>query len=71
MKIGVTAFLTFATLIHLPAHAGDVSDMLSGMSSADKRSNYEGIFVLRKSDKMVSMHCLLYTSDAADESSSV
>lgn len=58
MKIGVTAFLTFAMLIHLPAHAGDVSDLLSGMSTADKRSNYEGIFVLRKSDEMMSMHVI-------------
>ncbi len=56
MKIGVTAFLTFALLNYVPAHAGDVSEIVSGMSAADKRSNYEGIFVLRKSDKMMSMH---------------
>jgi len=56
MKIGVTAFLTFAILSHMPAHAGNVSDVVSGMSAADKRSNYEGIFVLRKSDKMTAMH---------------
>ena len=56
MKIGVTAFLTVAVLSQAPAHAGDVSDVVSGMSAADKRSNYEGTFVLRKSDKMISMH---------------
>ena len=56
MKIGVTAFLTFAILNHIPAYAGNVSDIVGGMSAADNRSNYEGIFVLRKSDKMLSMH---------------
>jgi len=56
MKIGVTAFLTFAILSHLPAYAGNVSDVVSGMSAADKSSNYVGTFVLRKSDKMMAMH---------------
>jgi sigma-E factor negative regulatory protein RseB len=56
MKIGVAAFLTFAVLGQLPAYAGNVSEIVSGMSAADKRSNYEGTFVLRKSDKMITMH---------------
>jgi sigma-E factor negative regulatory protein RseB len=56
MKFGVTAFLTFAVLSYLPAYAGNVSEIVSGMSAADKRSNYEGTFVLRKSDKMMTMH---------------
>jgi sigma-E factor negative regulatory protein RseB len=56
MKIGITAFLTFAILSHLPAYAGDVSEIVGGMSTADKRSNYTGTFVLRKSDKMMAMH---------------
>jgi sigma-E factor negative regulatory protein RseB len=56
MKIGVTAFLTFAVLSYLPAYAGNVSEIVSGMSAADKRFNYEGTFVLRKSDKMITMH---------------
>ncbi len=56
MIIRVTAFLTFAILSHIPAHAGSVSDIVSGMSAADKRFNYEGTFVLRKSDKMMAMH---------------
>lgn len=56
MKIGVTASLTFAILSHMPAYAGNVSDIVSGMSAADKHSNYEGTFVLRKSDKMMTMH---------------
>jgi sigma-E factor negative regulatory protein RseB len=58
MKIGVTAFLTFAILSQLPAHAGNVSEIISAMSAADKRSNYEGTFVLRKSDKMMTMHVI-------------
>ena len=56
MIIRVTAFLTFAILSHLPALAGNVADVVSGMSDADRRSNYEGTFVLRKSDKMMTMH---------------
>lgn len=56
MKIGVTAFLTFAVLSHLPAYAGNVSEIVSNMSAADKHFNYEGTFVLRKSDKMMTMH---------------
>ena len=47
MKAGVTAFLTFAVLSYVPAYAGNVSDIVSGMSAADKRSTYEGIFFLR------------------------
>jgi sigma-E factor negative regulatory protein RseB len=56
MKIGVPAALVLAVLSQAPAHAGDLSAIVSGMTAADKRSNYEGIFVLRKSDKMTSMH---------------
>lgn len=55
MIIRVTAFLTFAILTHMPAFAGNLSDVVSGMSAADRRSNYEGTFVLRKSDKMMTM----------------
>lgn len=51
-----TVYITFAVLGYTPAYAGDVSNIVSGMSAADKRSNYEGIFVLRKSDKIMSMH---------------
>jgi sigma-E factor negative regulatory protein RseB len=56
MKIGVTTLLTFAILSQMPAYASSVSDIVSGMSAADKRSNYIGTFVLRKSDKMMTMH---------------
>ena len=56
MKRGLTTFLTFASLSCLPAFAGNVSEIVSDMSAADKRSNYEGTFVLRKSDKMMTMH---------------
>ena len=56
MKIGVTALFTFAIVLHTPAYAGDVSEIVGGMSAADKRFNYEGTFVLRKSDKMMTMH---------------
>ena len=56
MKNGVSAFLAFAITSYTPAYAGDVGDIVSGMSAADKHSNYEGTFVLRKSDKMMTMH---------------
>lgn len=55
MRIGGTAFLIFALLNHTHAHAGDVSELVSGMSAADRRLNYEGTFVLRKADKMITM----------------
>jgi sigma-E factor negative regulatory protein RseB len=56
MKIGVAAFLTFAVLGYLPAFAGNLSEIVGGMTAADKQFNYEGTFVLRKSDKMMTMH---------------
>ncbi|MGB5456587.1 MAG: MucB/RseB C-terminal domain-containing protein [Gammaproteobacteria bacterium] len=56
MKIGVIALITLAIVSQIPAHAGDVSDVVSGMSTADKHYNYEGTFVLRKADKMMTMH---------------
>jgi sigma-E factor negative regulatory protein RseB len=56
MKIGVNACLAFAIISFTPAYAGDVEDIVSGMSAANKRFNYEGTFVLRKSDKMMTMH---------------
>ena len=56
MRTGVKALLSFTIFSFTPAHAGDVSEMVSGMSTAGKRYNYEGTFVLRKSDKMMTMH---------------
>ena len=41
-----------------------VSDLLNSMSAADRKLNYEGIFVLRKADRLLSMR----VSHAADES---
>ena len=63
MKIGVTTCLIFALLGQLPVYAGDVSELVSGMSAVDKRLNYEGIFVLRKSDKMMTMHVVQGVDD--------
>lgn len=55
MKRGLTTLITFALLGCPPSIAGNISEIVSSMSAADKRSNYEGTFVLRKSDKMVTM----------------
>ncbi len=55
MKTGVVALLTSAILSSTPAYAADVSELVGGMSAAEKRSNYEGVFILRKSDDMVAM----------------
>jgi sigma-E factor negative regulatory protein RseB len=38
-----------------PVISGEVSDLLKKMSAADDRLNYQGVFVLRKSDKLTSM----------------
>ena len=55
MKTGAVASLIFA-LVSQTAFAGDISEIVSGMSTADDHYNYEGTFVLRKSDKMITMH---------------
>lgn len=55
MKYGAGAFLTFL-LVSQTAHAGDISEIVSGMTTAAKRYNYEGTFVLRKPDSMITMH---------------
>jgi sigma-E factor negative regulatory protein RseB len=56
MKIGVIALITLAIVSQIPAYAGDFSEIVSGMSTADTHNNYEGTFVLRKADKMMTMH---------------
>jgi sigma-E factor negative regulatory protein RseB len=55
MRSACTALITCLLLASHPAIAGDVSDLLKKMSSADEHLNYEGVFVLRKSDKLMSM----------------
>jgi sigma-E factor negative regulatory protein RseB len=43
--------------------ADHISDLMNNMSQAEKNLNYEGVFVLRKADKIMSMR----VSHAADE----
>ena len=38
-----------------PAHAGDVTNLVRKMSAASEQRNYDGVFVLRKSDTLMSM----------------
>lgn len=47
----LTAFL-FLSLISTNSLAGDLFDMLKRMSEADQKQNYQGTFILRKSDKL-------------------
>ncbi len=52
----VCTVLTFYLLLASQSViAGDVADLLKKMSSADDHLNYQGVFVLRKSDKLMSM----------------
>ena len=55
MKTGVVTLLTSVILSSTSVLAADVSELVSGMSAADKRFNYEGVFILRKSDDIVAM----------------
>ena len=55
MKTGVSVSLIITALSLAPALAANVPEIVSGLSAADKRHNYEGTFVLRKSDKMTTM----------------
>jgi sigma-E factor negative regulatory protein RseB len=55
MRFGITGFCFCLLLSSHLAVAGDVSDLLKKMTSADERLNYQGVFVLRKSDKLMSM----------------
>lgn len=55
MRLACTVLISCLLLVSHSAVAGDVSDLLRKMSSADERLNYEGVFVLRKSDKLMSM----------------
>ena len=63
MKAGVNALVAFAIISHIPAYAGDVAGVVSGMSAAGKHANYEGTFVLRKSDRMMTMHVVHSVDD--------
>ncbi len=44
------AFIVF--LLSTNSYAGDLFDMLKRMSDADQNQNYQGTFILRKSDKL-------------------
>ena len=47
----LTAFVLFS-LNSTDSFAGDLFDMLKRMSDADQQQNYQGTFILRKSDKL-------------------
>lgn len=55
MRPACTALVFCLLLASSPAISGDVSDLLKRMSSAGERLNYQGVFVLRKSDKLTTM----------------
>jgi len=55
MRLVGTVLTCYLLLASQSAVAGDVSDLLKKMSSADEDVNYQGVFVLRKSDKLSSM----------------
>jgi len=45
----------FLFLISSSSYAGDLFDMLQRMSEADQKQNYQGIFILRKSDNLATL----------------
>ncbi len=50
-------------LLSQPVLADHISDLLEKMSAADKRLNYQGVFVLRKADNLITMR-VNHTADA-------
>ena len=55
MRSGYTGIFLCLFLASFPAISGDVSDLLKKMTSAGERLNYQGVFVLRKADALMSM----------------
>ena len=47
-----TVIAVFLLTLSANSYAGDLFDMLQRMSDADYNQNYQGIFILRKSDKL-------------------
>ncbi len=47
-----TIIAVFLLTFSANSYAGDLFDMLQRMSDADQNQNYQGIFILRKSDKL-------------------
>ncbi|PCJ83638.1 MAG: hypothetical protein COA54_15095 [Thiotrichaceae bacterium] len=47
-----TVIAVFLLTLSTNSYAGDLFDMLQRMSDADYNQNYQGIFILRKSDKL-------------------
>jgi len=46
--------------------AVDLFDMLKGMSDADQKQNYQGTFILRKSDELSALHVIHGVDDNGD-----
>ena len=55
MRLGYTGLFFSLFITSHVAVAGDISDLLKKMTSADEHMNYQGVFVLRKSDKLMAM----------------
>ncbi|VAW50576.1 Sigma factor RpoE negative regulatory protein RseB precursor [hydrothermal vent metagenome] len=53
-----TVIAVFLLAFSANSYAGDLFDMLQRMSDADQNQNYQGIFILRKSDKLSTLKVL-------------
>jgi len=51
-----TVVATFLFLLSANSSAGDLFDMLQRMSDVDRNQNYQGTFILRKSDKLSTLN---------------
>lgn len=51
----VALLLSFLFITASPAFAGDVTNLVQKMSSASEQRNYDGVFVMRKSDTLTTM----------------
>lgn len=55
MHLRLTAFLVLSACIVNSALAGEVSELVKKMTSASEKLNYQGVFVMRKSDSLTAM----------------
>ena len=55
MSINSVSAAFFLFLISTNSFAGDLFDMLQRMSEADQKQNYQGTFILRKSDSLATL----------------
>lgn len=63
MHFNTASVAFFLSLISTSSYAGDLFDMLKRMSEADQEQNYQGTFILRKSDNLSTLRVMHGSDD--------